>query len=256
MYHGTRPASCHISTITILKPKNEGIHMSKGVCAVVGVGSGNGAEIANKFATEGYQVALCARNEQRLENISAKIPGSHIYKYDVQDPSAHQDVFNKIHEELGPVDVLVYNAGAGAFVNIAEATPESFQAAWEVNTLGLFSAVKQVLPDMQSRNSGNIVVVGATASIKGGGNSAPFSSAKAAQRGLAQSMARYLGPQKIHVSYVILDGVVNSKRNIPGMSEDYFMEPSQIAESIYFLTQQSSQAWTFELDLRAFGEKW
>ena len=230
--------------------------MSKGVCVVVGVGPGNGTEIASKFSSEGYQVALCARNEHRLKKISENIPNSYVYKYDVQDQAAHQNVFRKIREELGPVDVLVYNAGAGAFVNISDATPESFQSAWEINTLGLFSAAKQVLPDMQNRKSGNVVIIGATASIKGGGNSAPFSSAKAAQRGLAQSMARYLGPQKIHVSYVILDGMVNPNRYIPGMAENTFMEPSQIADSIYFLTQQSSQAWTFELDLRAFKEKW
>ncbi|MBY4679128.1 SDR family NAD(P)-dependent oxidoreductase [Marinobacterium arenosum] len=176
--------------------------MNKGVCVVVGVGPGNGAEIARKFAAEGYRVALCARNALRLEQIAATIEGSRVYSYDVQDPEAATKVFGQIREELGPVEVLVYNAGAGAFVNIEEASLESFQAAWEVNTQGLFLSAKEVLPDMRTQKSGNIVVIGATASIKGGANSAPFSSAKFAQRGLAQSMARYLGPDKIHVSYV------------------------------------------------------
>lgn len=230
--------------------------MNKGVCVVVGVGSGNGAGIARKFAAEGYRVALCARNAQRLEQIAATIEGARAYSYDVKDPDAAQQVFGQIREELGPVDVVIYNAGAGAFVNVDDASLESFQAAWEVNTRGLFLSAKEVLPDMRAKQGGNIVIIGATASVKGGANSAPFSSAKAAQRGLAQSMARYLGPEKIHVSYVILDGVVNPGPHVRGYPEGYFMEPSQIADAVYFLTQQPSQAWTFELDLRAFGEKW
>ena len=230
--------------------------MKKGVCVVVGVGPGNGAEIARKFAAEGYQVALCARNKQKLETISATIKGSHVYCYDVQKPEDHQNVFDQIREELGPVEVLVYNAGAGEFSNIEQATPEGFQASWEINARGLFLATKQVLPDMKLNKNGNIVVIGATASVKGGPNSAPFSSAKAAQRGLAQSMAKHLGPQKIHVSYVVLDGMVKPSRPMPGYPDEYFMNPAQIADAVYFLTQQPPQAWTFELDLRAFGEKW
>jgi NAD(P)-dependent dehydrogenase (short-subunit alcohol dehydrogenase family) len=230
--------------------------MKKGVCVVVGVGPGNGTAIAKKFAAEGYQVALCARNKQRLEKISAVIEGSHVYSYDVQKPEDHQKVFSQIREELGPVKVLIYNAGVGAFSNIEEATPESFQVAWEINARGLFLAAKQALPDMKLNRNSNIVVIGATASVKGGANSAPFSSAKAAQRGLVQSMAKHLGPQKIHVSYVILDGIVQPGKPIPGYSDENFMDPAQIAETVYFLTQQPPQAWTFELDLRTFGERW
>lgn len=233
--------------------------MTKGVCVVVGVGPGNGAAIAGKFAAEGYKVALCARNEHRLKDISAVIENSRVYRYDVQDPEAPQRVFEQIRQELGSVEVLVYNAGEGAFANIEEATLESFQAAWEINTRGLFLAVKEVLSDMRVARRGNIVIIGATASIKGGANFVPFASAKAAQRALAQSMAKYLGPKKVHVSYVILDGVVNLKETRQQMRDspdEFFMEPAQIAETVFFLTQQPSQAWTFELDLRPFGEKW
>jgi NAD(P)-dependent dehydrogenase (short-subunit alcohol dehydrogenase family) len=233
--------------------------MNKGVCVIIGVGPGNGAAIAEKFAAEGYKAALCARNEQRLKEIAAVIKGSRVYRYDAQDPEAPQRVFGQIRQELGPVEVLVYNAGAGAFTNIEDSTLESFQAAWEINTRGLFLAVKEVLFDMRDARSGNIVIIGATASIKGGANFAPFASAKAAQRGLAQSMAKHLGPKKIHVSYVILDGIVNLEKTRQQMSDkpdEFFMEPAQIAETVYHLTQQPSQAWTFELDLRPFGEKW
>lgn len=228
-------------------------------CVVVGVGPGNGAAIGAQFAANGYRVALCARNKERLNEISGKIKGSRAFSYDIKDAEASFKVFAQIREQVGPVNVLIYNAGAGAFANIDDATLESFQDAWKINCRGLFHTVKEVLPDMRAAGSGNIVIIGATASIKGGANFAPFASAKAAQRGLAQSLARYLGPQKIHVSYVILDGIVNLQRTrqqMPGKPDEFFMEPSQIAETVYFLTQQPSQAWTFELDLRPFSEKW
>lgn len=233
--------------------------MTKGVCVVVGVGPGNGAAIANRFAADGYQVALCARDKQRLNEIAASIKGSVPFRYDVQDPKAAPEVFAQIRQQLGPIDVLVYNAGAGAFANIDDATLEDFQAAWEINCRGLFLTVKEVLPDMRAAGGGNVVVIGATASVKGGANFAPFASAKAGQRGLAQSLARYLWPEKIHVAYVILDGIVNLRRTrqqMPDKPDEFFMEPARIAESVYFLTQQNKQAWTFELDLRPFAEKW
>ncbi len=233
--------------------------MHKGVCVVAGVGPGNGAAIASQFAANGYQVALCARNQQKLNDIAATIEGSRVFEYDVRDPEAAPKVFAQIRQQLGPIDVLVYNAGAGAFANIDDATLEDFQAAWEVNCRGLFLAVKAVLPDMRAVGTGNIIVIGATASIKGGANFVPFASAKAGQRGLVQSLARHLWPEKIHVAYVILDGIVNLKRTrqlMPDKPDDFFMEPSRIAESVYFLTQQNEQAWTFELDLRPYAEKW
>jgi len=233
--------------------------MKKGVCVVVGVGPGNGAAIAARFARAGYQVALCARDERRLREIAGTIKGSGVFCYDSQDPEAAPKVFAQIRQQLGPVGILVYNAGAGAFANVDDSTLDSFQAAWEVNCRGLFVTVKEVLPDMRAAGAGSIVIIGATASIKGGANFAPFASAKAGQRGLAQSLARHLWPEKIHVAYVILDGIVNLPRTRLEMADkpdEFFMEPSQIAETVYFLTQQPSQAWTFELDLRPFAEKW
>lgn len=233
--------------------------MNKSVCVVVGVGPGNGAAIADRFAANGYQVALCARDKERLNEIAASIQGSAPFVYDVRDPQAAPGVFARIRQQLGPIDVLVYNAGAGAFANIDDATPEDFQAAWEVNCRGLFLAVKEVLPDMRAAGGGNVIVIGATASVRGGANFAPFASAKAGQRGLVQSLARHLWPEKIHVAYVILDGVVNLRRTrqqMPGKPDEFFLEPSRIAESVYFLTRQDKQAWTFELDLRPFAEKW
>jgi NADP-dependent 3-hydroxy acid dehydrogenase YdfG len=233
--------------------------MNEGACVIVGAGPGNGAAIGAEFAAAGYRVALCARDKKRLNEMAEKIRGASTYAYDVKDTAAAPEVFARIRQEMGPVNVLIYNAGAGAFANIDDATLEDFQSAWEVNCRGLFLAVKEALPDMRAAGKGSIVIIGATASIKGGADFAPFASAKAGQRGLAQSLARYLGPEKIHVSYVILDGVINLQRTrqrMPDKADDFFLEPAQIAKTVFFLSQQPPQAWSFELDLRPFGEKW
>lgn len=233
--------------------------MSKPVCVIVGVGSGNGAAFSRKFAAEGYRVAMLARNIDRLKELEAEINESQAYQYDVTEIDKAAEVFSRIESEMGTISVLVYNAGAGAFANIDDTTVESFQRAWEVNARGLLVAAKQVIPQMRKLEGGNIVIIGATASIKGGANFVPFASAKATQRSLAQSIARHLDPEKIHVSYVIIDGVIDLERTrkaMPDKPDDYFMSSDDIAESVFFLTQQPSSAWTFELDLRPFGEKW
>ncbi|MGV2826548.1 SDR family NAD(P)-dependent oxidoreductase [Myxosarcina sp. GI1(2024)] len=233
--------------------------MSKPVCVIVGVGSGNGESFSRKFAAEGYRVAMLARNIDYLKQLEAKITDSKAYQYDVTESERAAEVFGRIESEMGTISVLVYNAGAGAFTNIDDTTVESFQRAWEVNARGLLAVAKQILPQMRKLEGGNIVIIGATASIKGGANFAPFASAKAAQRSLAQSMARYLDPEKIHVSYVIVDGVIDlerTRRAMPDKPDDYFLNSDEIAESVFFLTQQKSSAWTFELDLRPFGENW
>jgi NADP-dependent 3-hydroxy acid dehydrogenase YdfG len=196
---------------------------------------------------------------ERTGALAAGIPNASAFAWDVRDPAAAGRVVEQIRRDLGPVQTLVYNAGSGEFSTIDEATLEGYQAAWEVNARGLFAAAKAVLPDMRAAGGGALIAVGATASIRGGAASASFASAKAAQRSLAQSMARHLGPERIHVAYVVLDGVVNLERTrarMPGKPEAFFLEPRQIAEAVWFLAQQEPQAWTFELDLRPFGEKW
>ena len=233
--------------------------MSKPVCVIVGVGSGNGAAFSRKFAAEGYRVAMLARNIERLQELEAEINESQAYQYDVTEIERAAEIFSRIESEMGTISVLIYNAGAGAFANIDDTTVESFQSAWEVNARGLLVAAKQVIPQMRKLEGGNIAIIGATASIKGGANFVPFASAKAAQRSLAQSMARHLDPEKIHVSYVIIDGVIDLERTrkaMPEKPDSYFISSDDLAESVFFLTQQPSSAWTFELDLRPFGEKW
>lgn len=233
--------------------------MSKPVCVITGVGPGNGAAFAKKFASKGYAVALLARNASHVEPLAAQLADANAYTCDVTQADAVETVFSQIRHELGLISVLIYNAGSGHFKNIDETTPAMFETDWRVNALGCLLISQQVLPDMRQLGGGNIVVIGATASLKGNAGFAPFAAAKSAQRSLAQSMARHLGPEHIHVAYVIVDGVVDLNRTrqaMPDKPDDFFINPGHIAESVWHLVMQKPSAWTFELDLRPFAEKW
>jgi NADP-dependent 3-hydroxy acid dehydrogenase YdfG len=233
--------------------------MTRPVCTIIGVGPGNGAAFTRRFAAEGYAVAVIARNGEYLSSLCREVQAARPYVWDVEDRAGAATVFADVHRDLGPTDVLIYNAGAGAFGNIDKIDADALEAAFRVNTVGCFLAVEQVLPGMRARGSGNIAVIGATASVRGGANFAAFAAAKAAQRSLAQSMARHLGPQGIHVSYYIIDGVIDLPRTrelLPEKPDEFFLQPHDIAEAVYRVVTQPRSAWTFELDLRPFGEKW
>jgi NAD(P)-dependent dehydrogenase (short-subunit alcohol dehydrogenase family) len=250
-------ASC--GTVTCVRTARRTKSMADPVCAIVGIGPGNGAAFARRFAAEGHRVALCSRSLETLEKLAAELPGARAYAYDATDAESARQALDRIRDELGPIATLVYNAGSGVFGSVDDIDLDTFQRAWEVNARGLFLATKAVIPGMREAGGGNIVVIGATASKKGGAAFAAFASAKAAQRGLTESLARKLGPEHIHVSYVIIDGVIDIPRTramLKDRPDDFFLRADDIAEAVFFLTRQSQQAWTFELDLRPFGEKW
>ncbi len=233
--------------------------MTKPVCVIVGVGPGNGASFARKFRQQGYQVVILARNEAYLAELSRQLDGAPFYSCDVTNVSQLEAVFQKILRQFGEVDTLIYNAGAGQFKNVEDTTVEEFERSWQINALGCFVACKQLLPAMIDAGRGNFVVIGATASLRGSAKAAPFASAKAAQRSLAQSMSRHLGPKGIHVSYVVVDGVIDlprTRKHLADMPDEFFLKPDDIAQSVFTLVRQPRSAWTFELDLRPFGEKW
>ena len=232
--------------------------MSK-LCVITGVGAGNGASFSRRFTREGYRVVMLARNLAYLETLAKEIPGSVAMECDVRDPGAIQQVFARIHEDIGTVDTLIYNAGAGEWASIMDTSLEGMQSSWATNTLGLVACAQQVIPSMTENGEGNIMVIGATASLRGGAQSTAFASAKAAQRSVAQSMARDLGPKGIHVGYLIIDGIIDIERTrerFPDRADDFFMQPDAIADSVYAMTQQDRSAWAFEIDLRPYGEKW
>jgi NAD(P)-dependent dehydrogenase (short-subunit alcohol dehydrogenase family) len=233
--------------------------MSKSVCVIVGVGPGNGTSLARKFATEGYALALLARHENYIKTLEEQLEDARAYRCDATDEANVSEVFGRIRKDLGAVEVLVYNAGSGHFNTVEETTPAMFENDWRTNTLGCLLTAQQIIPGMRQRGRGTIVVIGATASWTGNAGFAPFAAAKSAQRSLAQSMARHLGLAGIHVAYVIIDGVIDLPRTRQLMADkpdDFFINPDHIADSVFFLTVQKPSAWTFELDLRPFGEKW
>ena len=229
------------------------------VCVIVGAGPGNGAAFARQFSRAGYRVALLARGRDSLDALVGEIAGTRAYAYDATDPEDAARVFAAIRQDLGAPQTLIYNASTRDFADIDATTPESFELAWRVNCFGCLLAAQQVIPDMRAAGSGSIVVIGATASLKGAAGAVAFGSAKAAQRSLAQSLARQLGPEGIHCSYVIIDAVVDmpaSRAMFPDAPSSFFARPDDIAESVFHLARQPKSAWTFELDLRPFGEHW
>ena len=229
------------------------------VCVIVGAGPGNGAAFARQFSRAGYHVALLARGRDPLASRAAEIAGARAYAYDATDPGDAERVFAAIREELGDPEVLIYNASTREFADLTGTTPESFERAWRVNAYGLLLATRQVVPAMRTAGAGSILVIGATASLKGAAGFVAFGAAKAAQRSLAQSLARELGPAGIHVAHVVIDAVVDmpaSRAMLPQAPDGFFAKPDDIAESVFFLARQPKSAWTFELDLRPFGERW
>ncbi|GAB2728369.1 SDR family NAD(P)-dependent oxidoreductase [Halomonas garicola] len=229
------------------------------VCAIIGIGPGNGLALTRRFAREGYQVAMLSRDIDRLKEWEKDIAGTHAYQYDATDGVRASEVFARIREELGPVSVLLYNAGAGVFKRADETTLDEFETTWRVNCYGLLAATQAVLDQLREHDQASLVVTGASAALRGRAGTAPFASAKAAQRSLTQSLARQLGPENIHVAYVVIDGVIDLPRTreaMPDKPDTFFLNADAIADSVWFLTRQQRSAWTFELDLRPFGEAW
>jgi len=233
--------------------------MSKPICAVVGVGPGNGAALARCFSQEGYAVALLARSTDFSEQLAAELGDARAFECDAGRPESVGRAFSRIAEEMGEVDALVYNAGSGTWGTIEEIDAEAFETSWRVNTLGSLVAVQNVVPAMKQKGAGDVIFIGATASRRGGAKAAAFASAKAAQRSLAESMARHLWPAGIHVALVIIDGVVDlprTREQMPDKPDSYFVRPEDLAKTAFALTRQPRSAWSFEVEARPFGEVW
>lgn len=233
--------------------------MTKPVCAVIGVGPGNGASLARRFAQEGYAVALLARGRGFTSELAASLGDARAYECDVGSAESVEQAFAAIRKELGEVSVLVYNAGTGSWGNIESVSADDFESSWRVNALGEFLAAKQVIPAMKKAGQGSIIVIGATASRRGGAKSAAFAPAKAAQRSLTESMARHLWPAGIHIALIIVDGVVDLPRTremMPEKPDTFFIKPDDVADCAFRLTRQPRSAWSFEVEARPFGETW
>jgi NAD(P)-dependent dehydrogenase (short-subunit alcohol dehydrogenase family) len=229
------------------------------VCVVVGVGPGNGAAFARRFDREGYALALLARDEATSREVAGGLTEARAYACDVTDLAAIERVFAAIRADLGDPEVVVYNAGSGTFGAFDDIKPADLEASWRVNTLGAFAVAKQVVPAMRTAGKGSFLIVGATASRRGGAKTVAFAQAKGAQRVLAESLARGLWPQGIHVALIVIDGVVDLPRTRKQMKDKpdaFFVAPDDVAATAAFLAAQPRSAWTFELESRPFGETW
>jgi NAD(P)-dependent dehydrogenase (short-subunit alcohol dehydrogenase family) len=233
--------------------------MTKPVCAVVGVGEGNGAALARAFARDGMAVALLARGTNYSETLAAELGDARAYACDVSDPASVAEAFGRIRSDLGDPATVIYNAGSGVWGDVESVTLDGFEQSWRVNALGAFAVSQQVIPAMKAAGSGTIIFIGATASLRGGPRTAAFAPAKAAQRSLAESMARTLWPQGIHVALIVIDAVVDLPRirsAMPDKPDDFFLKPDDMAATAVWLARQPRSAWSFEVDVRPFGEKW
>ncbi len=233
--------------------------MNKPICVVVGVGEGNGAALARAFSNEGMAVALLARGTDFSSKLADELPESRAYACDVTDPRSVAETFASIRGELGDPATVVYNAGSGVWGDVEAIGLDGFESSWRVNAYGALAVSREVIPAMKAAGCGNIIFIGATASRRGGPRTAAFAPAKAAQRSLAESMARSLWPQGIHVALVVIDAVVDlprTRKNMPDKPDDFFLRSDDMAASAVWLAHQPRSAWTFEIDVRPFGETW
>ena len=233
--------------------------MSTPVCVVVGVGEGNGAALARAFSRTGMAVALLARGTEFTTRLAEMLPNARAYACDVSDASSVAETFARIRSELGDPAVVIYNAGSGVWGGVETIDLAGFESAWRVNAYGALAVSREVIPAMKTAGSGCIIFIGATASRRGGPKTAAFAPAKAAQRSLAESMARSLWPHGIHVALIVIDAVVDlpeTRRRMPDKTDSFFLKPDDMAASAVWLAQQPRSAWTFEIEVRPNGETW
>ena len=234
---------------------------NKPVAVVTGVGPGLGAALARRFATT-YAVAIVARSSDYLKSLADEMRtgGASVMELvcDVGDRTQMTNAFRTIHADLGEPEALLYNASSGTLGTITEITPDQYEAAWRVNAFGAFLAAREVAPSMIARGRGVMLFTGATAGIKAGAKSVAFGPAKFAMRGLAQALARDLGPKGIHVAWVNVDGSIDipgARGRKPQLNDGDFLKPEAIAETYWHLAHQDPSAWTMELEVRPFKEK-
>jgi NAD(P)-dependent dehydrogenase (short-subunit alcohol dehydrogenase family) len=233
--------------------------MAEGVCIVSGVGPGTGTALSRRFAEGGYRVAMLARSGDRLRALEGEIAGATGYVCDVSDEAAVNATVGRVKTELGAPSVLLHNAVAGSFGTFLDIAPADLERNFRVNAMSLLYLARAVAPDMIEAGRGVILATGNTSALRGKPNFAGFAPSKAAQRILAQSIARTLGPKGVHVAYVVIDAVIDvpwTRAVFAGKSDDFFVRPAAIAESVWHVAHQDRSAWSFDVELRPFGEDW
>jgi NAD(P)-dependent dehydrogenase (short-subunit alcohol dehydrogenase family) len=237
------------------------------VALVIGAGDATGGAIARRFAREGYIACVTRRNADRLQPLVERIraEGGQAYGFasDARKEEQVAELVEQIERDIGPIEVYVFNIGANVPCSILEETARKYFKIWELACLSGFLTAQAVARRMVTRGRGTLLFTGATAGTRGAAGFAAFAGAKHALRALAQSMARELGPQNIHVGHVIVDGAIDTdfiRDNFPEKyalkDQDGILDPEHIAENYWYLHSQPRDAWTFELDLRPWSERW
>ena len=224
---------------------------------IVGAGPGLGAALARRFTAAGMAVAVARRQADQLRALAAEID-CHAFACDATDADAVAALFEEVVAALGPPDLVVYNSGAFRPGSVLEIEARDFETCWRIGCLGGFLVGQQAARIMAEHGHGSIIFTGATASLRGGANFANLAVGKFGLRALSQSLARELGPRGVHVAHVIIDGQIRSERYAQLEKErpaDAFLDPAAIAEAYYQLHRQPRSAWTQELDLRPWVEK-
>ena len=245
--------------------------MTQPICLITGVGEGTGAAIARRFAKSGYRLAMLARNRERLRKLEQEIPQAHAYGCDVSNLDELLTTVKHIQAEMGHPSVLIHNAVSATFGTFLNAEPETLEHNFRVNTTSLLYLVRQLAPAMVQTGSGTIIVTGNTAAHRGIPTYALFAPTKAAQRILAQSLARELGPKGIHVAYLTIDAAIATpwSKDLPvqglnthplnqqiTISKEFFCQPVDIAEETFHIAHQPRSAWSFDVEIRPSTEKW
>lgn len=240
---------------------------NKKVVLVVGAGDATGGAIARRFAREGYVACVTRRSADKLQPLVDSIRQSggeaHGFASDARKEDDVVALIEQIENEIGPIEAFVFNIGANVPCSILEETARKYFKIWEMACFSGFLNAREVALRMAKRKRGTLLFTGATAGLRGAANFAAFAGAKHGLRALAQSMARELGPMNIHVAHVVVDGAIDTdfiRTQFPERyalkDEDGILDPDHIAENYWYLHSQPRDAWTFELDLRPWNERW
>ncbi len=229
--------------------------MDLNTALIVGVGPGLSASLARLFARNGLQVALAARNTDKLQSLAAETAAA-TFACEATEPEEVAGLFDVVVATQGVPDIVVYNASARARGPITDVEPDAVARAISVSAFGGFLVAQQAARHMVARGSGAILLTGASASVKGYPQSGAFAMGKFALRGLAQSMARELAPKGVHVAHFVIDGGIRSAvRQDPNDNPDSLLDPDAIAESYWHVATQPRSAWTWEVELRPWVER-
>ena len=234
---------------------------------VIGAGDATGGAIARRFAREGYIACVTRRHADKLAPLVAQIEAeggvAHAFGSDARKEEDMVALFAEIEANIAPVEAAIFNIGANVRFNVTETTARVYQKVWEMACFAGFLMGREAAKVMQPRARGSIFFTGATASLRGRAGFSAFAGAKHALRALAQSMARELGPQGIHVAQIIVDGAIDTefiRENFPERyklkERDGILNPEHIADAYWTLHQQPRDAWTHEMDLRPWMEEW